>query len=162
MSAPFTTHKGDLYAQVDGVAMGSPLGVLFADFYMGVVEERVFQNHPKPKIYCRYVDDTFIKTSSLEDVELLRRKFEEHSALRFTCEQSNQGTLPFLDISVHQDPENNTFHTEVFRKGTNLGLCLNGESECPERYKTSTISAYVRRALTHCSTWHATSKEMEE
>ena len=74
MSALFITHKGEMYTQIDGVAMGSPLGVLFADFYMGVIEERVFSNQPKPDIYCRYVDDTFVKTDSPEKVEELRRR----------------------------------------------------------------------------------------
>ena len=44
--APFTTHKGELYTQIDGVAMGSPLGVLFANFYMGTIEERIFTTNP--------------------------------------------------------------------------------------------------------------------
>ncbi|XP_064107999.1 uncharacterized protein LOC135216554 [Macrobrachium nipponense] len=43
--APFTTHGGQMFIQKDGVAMGSPLGVLFANFYMGTVEERVFSQH---------------------------------------------------------------------------------------------------------------------
>ena len=162
MSAPFTTHRGELYTQIDGVAMGSPLGVLFADFYMGVIEKRVFLNNDKPEVYCRYVDDTFIKTSSTEKVEDLRRQFERHSVLKFTCEQSEHNTLPFLDVTVHQDRASNTITTEVYRKGTNLGLCLNGKSECPDRYKTSTINSYLRRALTHCSSWHSTSKEIDQ
>ena len=141
--------------------MGSPLGVLFADFYMGIVERRVFQHNPTPDIYCRYVDDTFIKTSSPEIVERLRQQFEEHSVLRFTCEESSQGTLPFLDIAVTQDLHTNSIKTDVYRKNTNLGLCLNGISECPDRYKTSTINSYIRRALTHCSSWHSTSNEIE-
>ena len=160
MSAPFITHKGEMYTQIDGVAMGSSLGVLFADFYMGVIEERVFSNQPKPDIYCRYVDDTFVKTDSPEKVEELRRCFEESSALRFTSESSDNGHLPFLDVKVSQGSDNK-FSTEVYRKSTNLGLCLNGESECPERYKKSAISAYTRRALTHCSTWPSTTKEFE-
>ena len=162
MSAPFTTHRGHLYTQVDGVAMGSPLGVFFADFYMGIVEERVFQDIPTPPIYCRYVDDTFVRTSSQDHVNLLKDKFEEHSVLHFTSEQSQDGTLPFLDISVHQDTTTDKVQTDVYRKGTNLGLCLNGASECPDRYKDTTISAYIRRALTHCSTWTTTSKEIEK
>ena len=162
MSAPFTTHRGHLYTQIDGVAMGSPLGVFFADFYMGVVEERVFQHTPKPTIYCRYVDDTFVKTSTQEEADHLKEAFERHSALRFTTEKSNGGTLPFLDISVHQDVSTNKISTDVYRKGTNLGLCLNGQSECPERYKDSTINAYLRRAITHCSTWSATSAEINK
>ena len=42
MSAPFITHKGEIYTQIDAVAMGSPLGVLFADFYMGVSQSPTF------------------------------------------------------------------------------------------------------------------------
>ena len=162
MSAPFTTHRGHLYTQIDGVAMGSPLGVFFADFYMGIVEERIFSQTPKPSIYCRYVDDTFIKATSQDEIDLLQEKFHQHSVLRFTSEQSNDGTLPFLDVSVHQDTTANKITTDVYRKGTNLGLCLNGKSECPDRYKDSTITSYLRRAITHCSTWSSTSAEINK
>ena len=55
----------------------------------------------------------------------------------------------------------NKFFTEVYRKATNFGLCLNGDSECPVRYKRSAISAYMRRALTHCSTWPSTTMEID-
>ena len=160
MKAPFITHRGEMYTQVDGVAMGSPLGVLFADFYMGVVEERVFSQHPEPQIYCRYVDDTFIKTDNPAAVEELRQKFEECSSLRFTSENSDNGSLPFLDVLLSQHPGEN-FSTKVYRKPTNMGLCLNGKSECPERYCNSTIDSYIRRALTHCSTWISTSEEID-
>ncbi|XP_076037031.1 uncharacterized protein LOC143022617 [Oratosquilla oratoria] len=33
--APFTCPRGTKYCQIDGVAMGSPLGVLFANFFHG-------------------------------------------------------------------------------------------------------------------------------
>ena len=102
----------------------------------------------------------FVKTDSPEKVEELRRCFEESSALRFTSESSDNAHLTFLDVKVSQESDNK-FSTEVYRKSTNLGLCLNGESECPERYKKSAISAYIRRALTHCSTWPSTTKEFE-
>ena len=39
--APFCDQGGNLYNQIDGVAMGSPLGVLFANAYMGFVEQGV-------------------------------------------------------------------------------------------------------------------------
>ncbi|XP_076053675.1 uncharacterized protein LOC143032678 [Oratosquilla oratoria] len=35
METAFQCPRGNLYQQVDGVAMGSPLGVLFAHFFMG-------------------------------------------------------------------------------------------------------------------------------
>lgn len=37
--SPFRSPCGQLYMQVDGVAMGSPLGVLFANAYMCYTEE---------------------------------------------------------------------------------------------------------------------------
>ena len=54
--APFTCPRGKMYCQVDGVAMGSPLGVLFANFFMGTIEATVLQQN-RPSIYCRYTDD---------------------------------------------------------------------------------------------------------
>ena len=46
--SPFYGPHGDLFVQRDGVAMGSPLGVLYANMYMGTVEERVFSDIPRP------------------------------------------------------------------------------------------------------------------
>ena len=39
--APFRSPDGNLYLQIEGVAMGSPLGPTFANFYMGHLEEKV-------------------------------------------------------------------------------------------------------------------------
>ena len=53
------------------------------------------------------------------------------------------------------------FTTSVHRKATDGGACLNAKSECPERYKTSVIRAFVRRAIHHSSTWQSTHAELE-
>ncbi|XP_068238304.1 uncharacterized protein [Palaemon carinicauda] len=158
--APFTTHRGHTYLQKDGVAMGSPLGVLFANFYMGVVEERVFSRVESPFLYFRYIYDTFVKARSRDEIETLRRTFEDHSVLRFTLEHSQDNHLLFLDVLVTSTE--NRFRTTMYTKPTNLGMCLNGDSECPTRYKSSTIKAYVRRALSHSSTWCDTHKELDQ
>ncbi|XP_068229086.1 uncharacterized protein [Palaemon carinicauda] len=157
--APFTTHRGHTYLQKDGVTMGSPLGVLFANFYMGVIEERVFSQLECPAVYFRYIDDTFIKATSINAIENLRRTFEDNSVLHFTLEHSIDNRLPFLDVLISSTDEG--FQTTVYTKPTNLGMCLNGDSECPACYKASTIKAFVRRALSHCSTWTETHKELE-
>ena len=60
--APFRSPEGKLYCQKEGVAMGSPLGPTFANFYVGDLESDLFNNKPslKPSIYVRYVDDIFL------------------------------------------------------------------------------------------------------
>ena len=68
------------------------------------------------------------------------------------------------DSNSRSNEENNNtraFHTAVYRKPTNMGMCLNGLSECPRRYKQTIISAYIRRALSHCSSWKTTVDEIE-
>ncbi|XP_066956249.1 uncharacterized protein [Macrobrachium rosenbergii] len=134
--APFINHHGHMYPQVDSIAMGSPLGVLFANFYMGLVEERVFAEIMKPSMYVRYIDDTFISAGSSKEIDELRAVFHRRSSLRFTIEHNEDGCLPFLDVllELKEDP----FSTMVYTKPTNLG-----------------------GALTHCSLWTDTHHEME-
>ncbi|XP_064106786.1 uncharacterized protein LOC135215761 [Macrobrachium nipponense] len=157
--ASFTTHRGQMFRQKAGVAMGSPLGVLFANFYMGTVEERVFLQHRCPQTYARYIDDIFVQADSEEEVEALRQQFLRNSALNFTIEFSSEDRLPFLDVLITKTTPKMT--TTVYTKSTNLGLCLNGKSECPARFKTTTVRAFVRRALTHCSAWQDTHSELD-
>ncbi|XP_076059494.1 uncharacterized protein LOC143036132 [Oratosquilla oratoria] len=149
--APFICPRGVKYQQIDGVAVGSPLRVLFANFFMGYIEEEVFSKFEKLEIHCRYVDDIFIKTTRNEDIILLKNYLQDTSGLTFTIEYSVEGSMPFLDILVKQ--QQGKFNTDTYVKPTNTGQCMNGRSECPQRYKNSTISAYIRRAFTHCSTW---------
>ncbi|XP_064089209.1 uncharacterized protein LOC135203407 [Macrobrachium nipponense] len=71
--APFSTHRGQMFHPKDGVAMGSPLGVLFANFYMGAIEERVFTQSQHPRKYAHYIDDVFVQVDTEDEVEALRR-----------------------------------------------------------------------------------------
>ncbi|XP_076069263.1 uncharacterized protein LOC143041325 [Oratosquilla oratoria] len=139
--------------------MGSPLGVLFANFFMGMVEKETFNCFKKPSIYARYIDDIFVKVDDKSELPILKDMLQEISGLNFTIEFSQENKLPFLDILVQQSPL--YFKTSVYTKPTNPGLCLNGMSECPQRYKDSTLRAFIRRALTHSSNWSATHLEIE-
>ena len=156
--APFTCPRGRMYQQIDGVAMGSPLGVLFANFFMGTIEEELLSTN-RPSIYCRYIDDTFVCVKDPQELQELRQRFITSSGLNFNFEESTDGKLSFLDVMV--TARSNGFETTVYTKPTNIGLCLNVMSECPNRYLRSTINAYIRRALSHSTTWKATHAELD-
>ena len=53
--------NGKLYEQVDGVAMGSPLGPLMANVFMCHLEEKLSHDGVIPDFYPRYVDNTLSK-----------------------------------------------------------------------------------------------------
>ena len=158
--SPFRCPLGNLYYQVDGVAMGSPLGVLFAEAYMTHIEIQALEKvSQRPFTYCRYIDDVFVDVQSDEHLQSLREELENTSILRFTTEKSEDNKLPFLDVAV--DGSTGQYVTEVYRKPTNSGHCLNGMSECPERYKRSVVRAYIHRAFKHCSTWPRIHQELQ-
>ena len=157
--SPFRCPEGKLYRQTDGVAMGSPLGVLFAEAYMAHVEKEVFSGYATPHIYCRYIDDVFVDIEESAQLEILKSRLEANSVLKFTIDTSVNHRLPFLDVDI--DASSGKFTTRVYRKPTNTGQCLSGKSECPDRYKKSVISAHVRRALKTCSSWELIHQELE-
>ena len=64
---PFTHIDGSMYLQSDGVAIGSPLGVTLANFYMCHLENSVLDIQPniKPIVFCTYIDDIFLLLKTL-------------------------------------------------------------------------------------------------
>ncbi|XP_076042001.1 uncharacterized protein LOC143025906 [Oratosquilla oratoria] len=150
--APFRDPSGQLYYQVEGVAMGSPLGCTFADFYLCHLENKILQNSDLwPFTYCRYVDDIFVEVRSESHLIELQQAMESSSVLKFTYELSLHHKIPFLDVLISS--EDDQYQTTVYRKKTDIGRCLNAASECPQRYKLSVIRAYLRRAFRNCSSW---------
>ena len=123
-----------MYMQCDGASMGSPLGVAFANFYMTHIENNIFDAYPdlKPDIYCRYVDDCFLVTNSVEKLPALIELFQSNSVLKFTHEIGNNRRLNFLDVNVTD--RDNKYETSVHTKPKSAGI-LNANSECPQRYK---------------------------
>ena len=55
----FFSFEGKIYKQIDGVAMGSPLGPTFANAFL-CFHEQIWLDEFKPVYYRRYVDDIFV------------------------------------------------------------------------------------------------------
>ena len=114
--------EGQLFYQIDGIAMGSPLGVLFAQAFMSSVEDEVLSDDSvKPHLYCRYIDDILVDVRDDDSLDRLRTRLQEVSGLQFTIERSTQNRISFLDINI--DASRGNHQTEVHRKSTDLGKC---------------------------------------
>ena len=88
-----------MYRQIDGVAMGSPLGPALENIFVGYNESKLFNKISKPTVHCHYVDDTF----SLFYKETEFQKFLNclnllHPSLKFTNEIETNNSLPFFDV----------------------------------------------------------------
>ena len=62
--------NGTLYEQVEGVAMGSPLGPLLANMFMCSIEEKLEEKNELPSFYKRYVDDTLTIMPDLNEANI--------------------------------------------------------------------------------------------
>ena len=140
--------NGKAYSQVDGVAMGSPLGPTLANAFMAQNEINWLANCPshfKPIFYRRYVDDTFAVFRDSEHCELFLNYLNmQHRSIQFTCEMETKETLPFLDVLVKR--EGSKLATSVYRKPTFTGLGMKFTSCLPSFYKFNLIKTLVYRA----------------
>ena len=132
--------------------MDSHVFTVVANLVMEDVEKRPLSTfHSPPKIWKRYVEDTFviIHKNSVED-------FLEHlnpieNSIKFTIEKEADHALPFLDTLVRRN-KHGDFSTSVYRKPTNSNRYLNFRFDHPLEHKPSVVRSLIDRANSFCST----------
>ena len=93
------TFNNDVYQQCDGVAMGSPLGLVIAGIFMVVLERTLLprlREHMIP--WKRYVDVTIaaIKLTSIDHVLMILNTC--HKNIKFMYELEINKKISFLDV----------------------------------------------------------------
>ena len=139
-----------MYQQVDGVAMGSPLGPTLANVFLGYHERKILDGTDGPLFYRRYVDDTFVVFHNEEECDAFKVKLNSlHPSLQFTSEKEQGNRLNFLDVLVEKSHVNVT--TDIYRKPTFSWVCMKWTSFSPRSMKIKLICTLVDRALKICS-----------
>ena len=88
--------------QLDGVAMGSPLGPTLANTFLCFDEKKWLQQCPeefKPVYYRKYVDDNFVLFKSSDHLIKFRDYLSKsHPNMKISFEEKKNGKLSFLDL----------------------------------------------------------------
>ena len=130
----FFMFNNKFYKQIDGVAMGSPLGPALANIFMCSFENKWLKDCPhslKPKLvfYRQYVDDIFVLFSSLNQVEKFKKYLSSrHPNKNILLEKENDGLLSFLGINIFR--EKGKFVTNVYRRKTLVVFILISTASC--------------------------------
>ena len=96
-----------MYQQVDGLAMGSPLGPALANVFVEFYRRKLFEKISRPLYYCRYVDDTLAIFQNASECSLFLTELNSlHPSHSFTCEKEHDNQLPFLDILIEKTKTN--------------------------------------------------------
>jgi hypothetical protein len=144
----FFSFKGDIYKQIKGAPMGSPLSPLLAEIFMIWFERKAINSSPeKPKLWLRYVDDTFViwphGNESLSS--FLNHLNNVHPNIHFTMEVETNNSLPFLDVLVMKK-EDGTLGHKVFRKTTQTNRYLNANSHHHPSQINSVANTLITRS----------------
>src|SRR5436190_22366147 len=134
-----------------------------ANFFMEEFERRALALAEfKPKVWWRFVDDTFVVFSH-GDVKL--NEFLKHlnsisPSIRLTREEEIENRLAFLDVCVERDE--NVLKTTVFRKKTHTGQYLNFSSNHQKTAKEGVAYSLFDRAKTLCSNENSLKVELKK
>ena len=143
----------------NGQPMGSPLGPLLANAFMGSTEETLEREGKMPAYYKRFVDDTLTimpnKTSADNFLDILTQC---HSSIKFMETESNS-MLPFLGTQLLN--KHTCVETKVYVKPTNTGLLLHYKSHVDDRYKRGLLKTMLDCAYRLSSNWHYFSEECD-
>ena len=137
--------NGLLYKQIDGVAMGSPLGPSLANAFLSYHEKNWLNNCPqgfKPVFYWRYVDDISILFKSNDHLKYFQEFLNScHINMSFSMETEKENKLSFLDLEVIC--EVGKFTTTIYRKPTFSSVYSNFKSFLPSVYKFCMVCTLV-------------------
>jgi hypothetical protein len=144
--------NGQLLRQIDGVAMGSCLGPIFADIFVGYLESSICSTiKDKCSAFFRYVDDCFVLCQSDSLAHDLLNAFNSlHPSISYTYERETNDSLNFLDVLCFRRPDGSV-RTSVYRKSTWTGLYTNFCSFVPRTYKINLVKSLFSRAHKICS-----------
>lgn len=154
---------GQLYRQIDGVAMGSPLGPSLSCAFLAHHETVWLADCPtqfKPIMYRRYVDDIFVLFESPDHLPLFVDYMNSrHCNMKFTSESETNNSFNFLDVNITRSGDK--FETSLYRKPTFSGVYCNYESYLPSEYKVGLVSTLLFRIYHICSSMKNVHCEIE-
>lgn len=151
LNATYLSYRGEMFQQVYGTAMGSPVSVTVANLVMEDVEQRALTSSDyQPPFWKRYVDDTI---TALPQDQI--QGFHDHlnsiePTIQFTIETEVDGTLPFLDTRVTRHTDG-SLSTTVFRKKTHTDRYLDFDSHHPLAHKIAVTRTLLTRADRICT-----------
>ena len=126
--------------------MGSPVSAVVANLYMEFFEGLALNAAPaRPRIWKRYVDDTFSVMKKSDVDGLLNHLNSVRPSIKFTMELEEDESIPFLDTRVTRKVEGKLDIT-VYRKPTHTDRYLYFRSHHPTHVKKGLVRCLYDRA----------------
>jgi hypothetical protein len=163
----FIEFGTNLYQQIKGTAMGTPMAVSYANIFLATTEHFVFKicvrthtHFSMPYIYKRYIDDLFSVFPNHDSATAFISAFNniQPGVLRLTHLISTTDGV-FLDIEAYKCPIPNThnlvtINTRLYQKPINKYLYLPYCSAHSKKVMKGFITAELQRFRICCTDEH--------
>ena len=129
--------------------MGQRLAPVLAICFMSKIEEPVLSR--LPLMYCRYIDDCCIITSTQSEMDECFRLLNQQSEhIRFTREKpDDDGWLPYLNAQFRLSDR--SLAIKWYRKDSSKNILINARSAHPSAVKRSVVRNMFKTALDMCT-----------
>lgn len=146
LESGYCNYNNSSYAQVQGVAMGSPLSPIIAEFVLDKLFRTIRDNF-EVKFLTKYVDGSIciVNKDFVDAIFDTMNNF--HPRLKFTCEKEDEnGSINFLDVTIIKNELCN-FYFKHYRKPTHSGRIINYHSNQPRHFKVNTTKCILKNWL---------------
>eukprot|EP00061_Rhincodon_typus_P009935 g33810.t1 len=128
--------------------MESPISGLIAEAVMQRLERMTF-SRIQPKLWIRYVDDTFVTIKQTKLEETHHPINSVYARIKFTREEENNNQLPFLDVRAER-MTNREFQTTQYMGRTHYNTPELHKKEEEHLYKDFAIKGYPTNFIRRC------------
>ena len=142
--------NNEIYLQVDGVTMGSPLGPVLANIFMVELKRNIIPTLSNDiSLWKRYVDGTFyfIKLTSINKVFETVILQTSNSPLKL----KQKTKISFLDVLLICN--NSLRSTKVYPKNAHMDIYIIWKSLPPYNWKWGTLKTLPTTTFDICSTY---------
>ncbi|KAL8565389.1 hypothetical protein ACOMHN_029084 [Nucella lapillus] len=145
---------GNIFKQIFGTAMGTPMAPTIANIFMGWHEEKMLETCPwtiDPAIWKRYIDDIITIWLYGEDElnKFMTWMNNQHPSIKFTYSYGRTN-VPYLDVSLSIDPDGH-LTSDLHVKPTNAAMILPFNSCHPRHCPRSIPYSQCLRLRRICS-----------
>ena len=114
--------------------MGSPVSAVIYLYMESFEEQAITTSSHEPRIWKRYVDDTFTILDRENVDDFLQHLNNQQPSIRFTMATEKDNKLAFLDTAVLREPDGR-LTTSVYGKPTHADQYLAYNSHHPQSVK---------------------------
>lgn len=141
----YFSFEGVYYKQKFGTSMGNPLSSIIADMVMeDILDDAIAEIDVHLPFIKKYVDDLILSIPEDKIEEVATHFNQQNCNIQFTVEIEKQNRLPFLDIMlIRQDNQN--IKTEWYMKEIASGRFLNYFSYHPLHQKINVAINFANR-----------------